>query len=102
MGHRTYERINKNQPGQRESKRVKIENDSDDAWVWDFDVEKVIIAYHTVENRKSGLDKSLKEKGVFVPPPEQLKEIKVRRDVYHKDMRQAEAKEEILSHHLSN
>ena len=34
-----------NQPGQRESKRIKTENDSDDDWVWDFDLDKVINAY---------------------------------------------------------
>ena len=30
MWHQTCERVNENQPGQRESKRVKIENNSDD------------------------------------------------------------------------
>ena len=39
--------VNENQPGQRESKRVKIENDSNDDWVWDFDMNKVINADHT-------------------------------------------------------
>ena len=36
MRHQTCERVNENQPGKRESKRVKIENDSDDDWVWDI------------------------------------------------------------------
>jgi hypothetical protein len=34
----------------------------------------------------------LEEKEVFVPPPEQLKETKVRRYVFHNDKRQAKAK----------
>ena len=32
-------------PGQRESKRIKTENDSDDDWVWDFDLDKFINVY---------------------------------------------------------
>ena len=28
--------LDDNPPGQRESKRIKTENDSDDDWVWDF------------------------------------------------------------------
>jgi hypothetical protein len=51
----------------------QIENDSDDDWVLDFDMDKVIDTYHTFENHKYGLDKSLEEKEVFVPQPEQLK-----------------------------
>ena len=37
--------LDEDQPGQRESKRIKTENDSDDDWVWDFDLDKVINAY---------------------------------------------------------
>ena len=37
--------LDKNQLGQRESKRIETENDSDDEWVWDFDLDKVINAY---------------------------------------------------------
>ena len=47
LRHQKCEVVNENQPGQRESKRVKIENDSDDDWVQDFDMDKVINAYHT-------------------------------------------------------
>ena len=45
MQHRTCERVNENQPGTPELKHAKIENDSDDDWVWDFDMDKVINAY---------------------------------------------------------
>jgi hypothetical protein len=34
----------------------------------------VVNAFHAFENQKHGLHKSLEEKEVFVPPPEQLKE----------------------------
>jgi len=44
--HRICERVNENQPRQRESKHVKIEN-SDDDWVWDFEMNKAINAYAT-------------------------------------------------------
>ena len=37
--------LDEDQPGQRESKHIKTENDSDDDWVWDFDLDKVINAY---------------------------------------------------------
>ena len=37
--------LDEDQPGQREPKRIKTENDSDDDWVWDFDLDKVINAY---------------------------------------------------------
>ena len=47
MRHQAYERVHENKPGQQQSKRVKIENDSDDDWVQDFDMDKVINAYHT-------------------------------------------------------
>jgi hypothetical protein len=43
----------------------------------DFDIDKVIKAYHTFENPKPGINKLLEEKEIFVPPPEQLKETKV-------------------------
>ena len=33
MRDQACERVNENQTGQRESKHVKIENDSDDDWV---------------------------------------------------------------------
>jgi hypothetical protein len=39
-------------------------------------MDKIINTYHTSENHKYGQDKSLEEKEVFVPPPEQLKETK--------------------------
>ena len=47
MQHQTCEQVNENQPGQQESKHTKIENDSNDDWVWDFDMDKVINTYHT-------------------------------------------------------
>ena len=31
---------------QRESKRAEIKKNSYDDWVWDFDMDKVIYAYH--------------------------------------------------------
>ena len=37
--------LDENQPGQRESKLIKTDNDSDDDWVWHFDLDKVINAY---------------------------------------------------------
>ena len=37
--------LDENPNGQRESKRIKTKNDSDDDWVWDFDLDKVINAY---------------------------------------------------------
>ena len=37
--------LDENSPGQWESKHIKTENDSDDDWVWDFDLDKVINAY---------------------------------------------------------
>ena len=37
--------LDENPPGQRESKHIKTENDSDDDWVWDFHLDKVINAY---------------------------------------------------------
>ena len=37
--------LEENQPGQRESKRIKTENDNDDDWVWDIDLDKAINAY---------------------------------------------------------
>ena len=42
--HKTAQ-LDENPPGQRESKCIKTENDSDDDWVWDFDLDKVINAY---------------------------------------------------------
>ena len=72
----------------------KIENNRDDDWIWDFDMDKTINAYHTFENQKSGLDESLEEQEAFVTPPEQLKETKVRRYFFHNDKRQAKVKEE--------
>ena len=47
MRHRACERVNKDQPRQRESIRAKTENNSDDDWVSDFDMDKVFNAYHT-------------------------------------------------------
>jgi hypothetical protein len=38
--------------GQHESKRVKIGNDSDDHWVWDFEMHKFMNAYHTFVLKK--------------------------------------------------
>ena len=37
--------LDEDQPGQQESKHIKTGNDSDDDWVWDFDLDKVINAY---------------------------------------------------------
>ena len=37
--------LDENPPGQWESKHIRTENDSDDDWVWDFDLDKVINAY---------------------------------------------------------
>ena len=45
MPNRKTAQLDENPPGQRESKRIKTENDSDDDWVWDFDLNKVINAY---------------------------------------------------------
>ena len=42
---RKTEQLDENPLGQRESKRIKTENDSVDDWVWDFDFDKVINAY---------------------------------------------------------
>ena len=42
--HKTAQ-LDENPPGQWESKHFKTENDSDDDWVWDFDLDKVINAY---------------------------------------------------------
>ena len=58
--------LDENQPGQRESKRIKTENDSDDNWDGDFDLDKIINAYQIL-----------------------VKKIKVRRYVFHSDERQA-------------
>ena len=44
--------LDENPPGQRESKRIKTENDSDDDWVWDFDLDKVINAYQILVKYK--------------------------------------------------
>ena len=54
--------LDESQPGQWESKRIKTENDSDDDWVWDFDLDKVINAYQIL-----------------------VKKTKVRRYVFHSD-----------------
>ena len=54
--------LDENLPGQRESKRIKTEDDSDDDWVWDFDLDKVINAYQIL-----------------------VKKTKVRRYVFHSD-----------------
>jgi hypothetical protein len=48
------QRVNENQPGQRESKRIKIENNSNDDWVRDFDMDKVINAYHIFLKKNKG------------------------------------------------
>ena len=40
--------------GQRESKHIKTENDSDDDWVWDFDLDKVINAYQILVKKNKG------------------------------------------------
>jgi len=53
----------------RESKRAKIENDICDDWVWNFDMDKVINAYHAF-----------------------VKKTKVWRHVSHNNKRQAKAK----------
>ena len=47
--------LNEDPPGQRESKHIKTENDSDDDWVWDFDLDKVINAYQiSVKKQRFG------------------------------------------------
>ena len=54
--------LDEDPPGQRESKHIKTENDSDDDWVWDFDLEKVINDYQIL-----------------------VKKTKVRRYVFHSE-----------------
>jgi hypothetical protein len=54
--------LDEDPPGQRESKHIKTENDSDDDWVWDFDLDKVINAYQIL-----------------------VKKTKVRRYVFHSE-----------------
>ena len=49
--HKTAQ-LDENPPGQRESKRIKTENDSDDDWVWDFDLHKVINAYEILVRKQ--------------------------------------------------
>ena len=44
--------LDENPPGQRESIHIKTENDSDDDWVWDFDLDKVINAYQILVSKK--------------------------------------------------
>ena len=86
-----------NDKRQAEIKRTKqIENDSEDDWVLDFDMDKVINAYRTFEKSKSWLGKFVEDTEVFVPPPQQLKESKVLRHVFHNDKRQAKAKEDLF------
>ena len=46
--------LDENPPGQRESKHIKTENDSDDDWVWDFDLDKVINAYQILVKNNKG------------------------------------------------
>ena len=58
------------QPEQRESKRIKTENDSDDDCVWDFDLDKVINANQIL-----------------------VKKTKARRYVFHSDERQVKVKQ---------
>ena len=36
MPNRKTAQLDENPPGQRESKRIKTENDNDDDWVWDW------------------------------------------------------------------
>ena len=70
-----WQYVLRNDKRKAEAKQTKqFENSSDDDWVLDFDMDKVVRAYHSSENQKPGLDKSLEENEVFVPPPEQLKE----------------------------
>ena len=45
--------LDENQPGQRELKRIRTENYSDDDWVWDFDLDKVINAYQILVEKKN-------------------------------------------------
>ena len=44
--------LDENQPWQRESKRIKTENDSNDDWVWNFDLDKVINAYQILVKKQ--------------------------------------------------
>ena len=60
--------LDEDPPGQRESKHIKTENDSDDDWVWDFDLDKVINAYQIL-----------------------VKKTKVRRYVFHSEAGQSTA-----------
>ena len=48
--------LDEDPPGQRESKHIKTENDSDDDWVWDFDLDKVINAYQILVKKKQRFD----------------------------------------------
>ena len=50
---RKTEQLDENSPGQRESKHIKTENDSDDDWVWDFHLDKVINAYQILVKKKN-------------------------------------------------
>ena len=44
--------LDEDPPGQRESKHIKTENDSDDDWVWDFDLDKVMNAYQILVKKQ--------------------------------------------------
>ena len=52
LNKRKTAQLDENPPGQRESKHIKTENDSDDDWVWDFDLDKVINAYQILVKKK--------------------------------------------------
>ena len=51
---RKIAQLDENPPGQRESKHIKTENDSDDDWVWDFDLDKVPNAYQILVKKNKG------------------------------------------------
>ena len=46
--------LDENPPAKRESKHIKTENESDDDWVWDFDLDKVINAYQILVKKNKG------------------------------------------------
>ena len=63
-------------------------------------MDKVINSYHPFENQKHGQDISLKEKEILVPPPEQVKETKVKWCVFHIDKRKDKTKFKSPKHNV--
>ena len=58
MRHRACKRVNENQPGQRDSKHVKVESGSDDDWVWDLEMHTFV--------KKQRFGPLLKNKGLVL------------------------------------